>query len=304
MPQAPITRITLSDRPVDVLRLELAFPDVQGNKHFKLKYNLEKAQAEGYKSVLTFGGVFSNHVHAVAVACSKRDMKAIFILRGEDDPNNPTLQFVRSLGMETLFISREMYRLRNMPAFVEELSAQHGKVLVLPEGGTNALAIQGCAEILQGIESDYDHIFCAVGTGGTLAGLISTPGLTASVTGVAVIKGDKDTLTPTVKNLLSTEAANVQWRIVFDARFGGYGKYHPELHTYLEQFEKQHGIRPDPMYTGKMFVVAEEMLRKGLVSGSRILCVHTGGLQGWDGWYYRYANKYTDQPGSPTTTEQ
>lgn len=292
MPQATVTRITLSDRPVDVLRLELAHPDVQGNKYYKLKYNLEKAVAEGHRSVLTFGGVFSNHVYAVAVACSRLGLKAICILRGEDDPDNPTLQFVRKLGMTTLFISREMYRLRNMSAFLEELAAQHGKVYVLPEGGTNAMAVQGCAEILQGLETSYDHIFCAVGTGGTLAGLISTPGLTASITGVAVIKGDKDTLTPAVKALLTSEAVQVPWRIVFDARFGGYGKYHPELHAYLDQFEAQWGIRPDPIYTGKMFFSAEEMLRKGQITGNRILCIHTGGLQGWDGWYYRYSNKY------------
>lgn len=300
MATAPITQILLQNHPVDVLRLELAHPDVQGNKYFKLKYNLNYVQEQGFRSILTFGGLFSNHIHAVAQACSELGIKSIAVLRGEDDPESPTLKFIRSKGMETLFISREMYRLRNMPAFIAELSEQFGKVYVLPEGGTNELAVQGCMEILTGIEDAYDHIFCAVGTGGTLAGIISTPGLTAKVTGVAALKGGQDTISPVIKKLLQGNTEQVQWSLVFDQHFGGYGKYHPALHAYLDTFEQEHGIKPDPMYTGKMFYKVQDMISNGMfASNEKILCIHTGGLQGWNGWHYRYSNKYQSSEETP-----
>lgn len=287
---APITTITLQGQLVDVLRLELAFPDIEGNKHFKLKYNLSHALEAGYRSVMTFGGNFSNHVYATAYACKQLGLHAIFILRGEDDSHNPTLKYVRNLGMETRFISRDMYKMRNMPEYIDTLAQQFGRIYILPEGGTNDLAVKGCAEILTGIADQYDQILCPVGTGGTLAGLINTPGLTAQVTGVSALTGGQDTLTPAVQKFILPHAQHVQWKIMFEKTMGKYAQFHPGLHKYLQAFVADHAIKPDPVYTGKMFYFTEELLKTGNWNNQRILCVHTGGLQGWAGWQYRYAN--------------
>lgn len=292
MAQAPVTSIFMHGRPVDILRLELAQPALQGNKYYKLKYNLEHMRAAGYHALMTFGGVFSNHIHATAIACKNAGIQGIAVLRGEDDPGNPTLQFIRAQGMETLFINREKYRLRNMTSFVEELSSTYGNVYVLPEGGTNALAVKGCSEILEGRVQDYDHIFCAVGTGGTISGIISTPGLKAEVTGIAVLKGEKDTLTPYVNSLIGD--VHIPWRINFDHHFGGYAKFNPALMDYIEKFTSTHQIKPDPVYTAKVFYAVDDMISKNKIpEGQRILCIHTGGLQGWDGWHYRFKKQDT-----------
>lgn len=288
MPVAPITNIILQGQPVDVLRLELAYPELQGNKHFKLKYNLQRMIREGYKTVLTFGGVFSNHIHATAVACHALGIRSVGVFRGENDPNNPTLQHVRNLGMECIFIDRSLYRKRNDPSFAESLAAQFEQTYVLPEGGTNTLAIKGCTEILSGLETAYDLVVCAVGTGGTLSGLINTPGLTAEVLGISALKSEKDVLSPAVLANVSEEAAVVQWQILFDNSIGGYGAYHEELMSYIRAFEQTHTMLPDPIYTAKMFFVVEKLIKAQQYQGKRILCIHTGGLQGWAGWNYRY----------------
>jgi len=296
MLQPIITTISLAERQVDVLRLELMHPQLQGNKYYKLKYNLEHIQEQGYEAILTFGGVFSNHIHAVACACAEKGLRCVAVLRGEDDPNNPTLSFIRNKGVEVLFITRVMYRMRNMPEFIDALSTQYGKIFVLPEGGTNPLAVQGCSEILTGLEHTYDQIFCAVGTGGTLAGIISTPGLQAKVTGISALKYETDALTPAVQKMLPGHADHVQWHILPDIRFGGYAKYHPQLARYLDSFQHRTGMQADPVYTGKMFFTAEQMIADGkCAAADRILCIHTGGLQGWNGWMYRYAKKYTTE---------
>lgn len=294
MSSAPITSISLQGKQVDILRLELEHPDVQGNKWYKLKYNLQFILDNGYKSIMTFGGVFSNHLHAIAGVCKENGIKAIAVLRGENDEENPTLKYLRSMDVECLFINREMYRMRNMPDFIAQLSAQFGNVYVLPEGGTNELAVKGCSEILQGLETKYDHILCAVGTGGTMAGIISTPGLTANVIGVSALKTDKDTISPVIRSFIP-DNNTVDWKLYFDDKFGGFGQYHGLLHQYLDAFKTTHGILLDPMYTGKLMYKTEQLISSGELTGNRILCIHSGGLQGWEGWYYRYANKYNPQ---------
>lgn len=287
----PITPISLQGHPVDVLRLELAYPEVQGNKYFKLKYNLASAIEKGFQTVMTFGGAFSNHVHATATACKQIGLHAIFCIRGEDDPHNPTLQYIRSLGMEVQFIPRAEYALRNTPAFVNKLTSRFGQVYVLPEGGTNALAIKGCSEILNGISEQYDHIICPVGTGGTMAGIINTPGLKAHVTGVCSLNGPTDSITPFIQSHVQPHARHIHWKIEFDTTFGNYASFHPELQTYMQRFIDAHAIMPDPIYTAKMFYAVEQKLASGAWRNQKILCIHTGGLQGWAGWEYRFSKR-------------
>lgn len=149
----PISQIKYKGHSIDILRLDLAFPEIQGNKHFKLKYNLEEAKRLSIDTLLTFGGAFSNHIHATAVAGKKYQFKTIGIIRGEDDIKNPTLQFIRNEGMELLFVSREQYKNKYDKQFLQTLEEKYDQFYLIPEGGTNNLAVKGCSEILSGIEN-------------------------------------------------------------------------------------------------------------------------------------------------------
>jgi len=287
----PISQIKYKGHIIDMLRLDIAFPDVQGNKYFKLKYNLEEAKKLSLNTLLTFGGAFSNHIHATAAAGEKYQFKTIGIIRGEDDIQNPTLQFVRKAGMELVFVSREQYKNKYETTFLKTLEEKYGPYYLIPEGGTNNFAVKGCSEILSGIENKYDQIFCATGTGGTLAGLISTPGLVSKTTGISVLKG-KDNVTDIINVLLQENgySHNIAWNINTNYHFGGYAKFNPSLLKFIKQFENDYHIPLDPIYTGKTCYAVFDLIDKQLISsGEKICIIHTGGLQGWMGWNYRFA---------------
>ena len=180
--------------PLTIKRLDQIHPQISGNKFFKLKYNFQEAQQHGFKSVLTFGGAYSNHIAATAFAAHQFGFNSVGIIRGEelkDHPLNPTLATAQALGMQLHFISRTAYREKDQPEFLQTLSQQFPSHYVIPEGGTNQLAIQGCKEILT--EQDqlhYDVICCAVGTGGTMTGLIEASHSHQTVIGFSALKGD------------------------------------------------------------------------------------------------------------------
>jgi len=286
-----ISQIKYKGHIIDMLRLDIAFPNVQGNKYFKLKYNLEEAKKLSLNTLLTFGGAFSNHIHATAAAGEKYQFKTIGIIRGEDDIQNPTLQFVRKAGMELVFVSREQYKNKYETTFLKTLEEKYGPYYLIPEGGTNNFAVKGCSEILSGIENKYDQIFCATGTGGTLAGLISTPGLVSKTTGISVLKG-KDNVTDIINVLLQENgySHNIAWNINTNYHFGGYAKFNPSLLKFIKQFENDYHIPLDPIYTGKTCYAVFDLIDKQLISsGEKICIIHTGGLQGWMGWNYRFA---------------
>jgi len=286
-----ISQIKYKGHIIDMLRLDIAFPDVQGNKYFKLKYNLEEAKKLSLNTLLTFGGAFSNHIHATAAAGEKYQFKTIGIIRGEDDIQNPTLQFIRKAGMELVFVSREQYKNKYETTFLKTLEEKYGPYYLIPEGGTNNFAVKGCSEILSGIENKYDQIFCATGTGGTLAGLISTPGLVSKTTGISVLKG-KDNVTDIINVLLQENgySHNIAWNINTNYHFGGYAKFNPSLLKFIKQFENDYHIPLDPIYTGKTCYAVFDLIDKQLISsGEKICIIHTGGLQGWMGWNYRFA---------------
>ncbi|MBP9190611.1 MAG: pyridoxal-phosphate dependent enzyme, partial [Chitinophagales bacterium] len=213
--QLQTDKIVYKDFPIDILRLDLIGDKLQGNKYFKLKYNIAEAKNQKLDKLLTFGGAFSNHIYATAAAGKEHDIKTIGIIRGEDNPNNPTLQFAKSMGMQLEFINREAYQHRATPAFETTLKNKFGNFYLLPEGGTNDFAIQGCAEILSGLKNKYDRIFLPVGTGGTIAGIISTPKLKTHVTGISVLRGD-DTLTKAIKKLAQSPNADISWDVNFN----------------------------------------------------------------------------------------
>ncbi|NJN26048.1 MAG: 1-aminocyclopropane-1-carboxylate deaminase/D-cysteine desulfhydrase [Cyclobacteriaceae bacterium] len=294
----PIVQIndTIIDRSgvqLFIKREDLTDTYISGNKFRKLKYNLLNAKAGGYTTLLTFGGAFSNHIHAVAYAGFKFGFKTIGIIRGEEVlPLNPTLEDAAAFGMEFQYISRESYRHKKNPAFIDKLRDDLGAFYLIPEGGSNTLAVKGCAEILIGIEKDFDHICCACGTGGTIAGLIASMAGKKKVWGFPALKNGaflKNDIAALLHGYASEPYQN--WDLVIDYHFGGYARYTYELVSFINRFKKAHKIQLDPIYTGKLMFGIYQLIANGFfVSGSKILAIHTGGFQGIKGFNQRFGD--------------
>ena len=263
-------------------REDLIHPLVSGNKFRKLKYNLEKAKALGCDTLLTFGGAFSNHIAAVAAAGEIVNFKTVGIIRGEEletsIPNNPTLQFVKNHGMDLQFVARSEYRKKTEAAFLTTFQTQYPNCYILPEGGTNHLAIKGCEEILTEQDNKFDIICCAVGTGGTVAGLINSAQNHQKILGFPALKGNF--LTDEIRKF----ATRSNWQLVSDYHFGGYAKINKELISFLNNFYQNYDVKLDPVYTGKMMFGVIDLIDRGeFIPGTKILAIHTGGLQGVKG---------------------
>jgi len=271
---------------LSVKREDLIDPYVSGNKYRKLKYNILEAKEKGYTTILTFGGAYSNHIAATAAAGKIVGLKTIGIIRGEELAKdfhknvleNDTIGFAASHGMQFKFVSRESYRNKSSVKFIEQLQEELGSFYLIPEGGTNELAIQGCEEILTLKDMDYDIICCAVGTGGTISGIINSTNDKQMVLGFPALKG----------NFLSQEikkyTSKTNWKLINDYHFEGYGKINKEGIEFINNFSAQQHIALDPVYTGKMLFGIFDMVRKGVFpKNSRILAIHTGGLQGISG---------------------
>lgn len=271
-----------------IKREDQIHPEVSGNKYRKLKYNILRAKVENAHTVLTFGGAYSNHILATAVAGDLAGLKTIGVIRGEELgkdiaktlATNPTLQQAHNHGMQFVFISREMYRTKHEPNFLRELKEKYGSFYLVPEGGTNELAIKGCEEILTKEDASFDYICCCVGTGGTISGLINTARDHQKVLGFPALKGDF--LRGEIENYTKDQS---NWDLITRYHFGGYAKYQPTLIHFINSFKSQTGIPLDPVYTGKMVFGIIEMIQKGMFKeGSKILMIHTGGLQGIQGF--------------------
>lgn len=260
---------------------------VSGNKFRKLKYNITSAKKNKKTTLLTFGGAYSNHIYAVAAAGNLTNFKTIGLIRGEKTSSlNPTLLFAKKQGMELIYISRADYKKKTDPNFLAELEKTYDAPYILPEGGTNTLAVKGCSEIVGEIDIPFDYICSAVGTGGTLAGLIAGCNDTQKVIGFSALKGG-DFLNKEVANLLYEYNGRTyqNWQIQTDYHFGGYAKIKPELIAFINRFWQQHGIKLEPIYTGKMLFGIYDLIEKGFFKqGTNIVAVHTGGLQGLEGF--------------------
>ncbi len=267
-------------------REDLLHTTISGNKWRKLKYNLEAARRQEKDILLTFGGAYANHIAAVAAAGQEFGFGTIGYIRGEEHlPLNPTLTFATNCGMQLHYLERETYRQKSVPAFLENLQNQYPATYLLPEGGTNLLAVQGCSEIVKEIPVDYDYIACAVGTGGTLAGIISGLAGEKQVIGFPALKGG-EFLTDAITGLISeyTDRTYGNWKLLLEYHFGGYAKVKPELIAFIRYFKQQHQVWLDPIYTGKMLYGLYDLIRQDyFTTGSVILAVHTGGLQGLAG---------------------
>jgi 1-aminocyclopropane-1-carboxylate deaminase len=275
-----------------IKREDLIHPFVSGNKFRKLKYNLLQAKAENQETLLTFGGAFSNHIAAVAFAGKENGFRTIGIIRGEEltgkIAENPTLQFAQNCGMQLEFVTREAYRYKNEVAFLNDLHQKHGRFYTIPEGGTNELAVKGCEEILTEDDVQFDYVCTCVGTGGTIAGIINSALPHQKVLGFPALKGDF------LQNEIRIFAKeNPNWELITDYHFGGYGKVNQELISFINAFYKNNNVPLDPIYTGKMVFGVMDLIEKNYFSNnSKILLIHTGGLQGISGMNLKLKNKH------------
>ncbi|QIC76661.1 1-aminocyclopropane-1-carboxylate deaminase/D-cysteine desulfhydrase [Acinetobacter indicus] len=276
--QVPYQHIEYRHQRISIKRLDLIHPQISGNKFFKLKYNLLAARQQGFEKVLTFGGAYSNHIAATAFAAHKFGFQSLGMIRGEElaqRPFNPTLATAQQFGMQLEFISRNAYRQKDQPDFLQHLQQQYPDFYLIPEGGTNALAVQGCREILTAEDAQFDLICCAAGTGGTLAGLIETSQQHQQLLGFSALKGDF--LTQEVAQLTTKR----NWRILDDYCCGGYAKTTPELIQFIQSFEQRYNIPLEQVYTGKMLRGIFDLIDQDKIGpDQKILLIHTGGLQG------------------------
>jgi 1-aminocyclopropane-1-carboxylate deaminase len=264
----------------------LNHPYISGNKYRKLKYNLIEARKTEKDTLLTFGGAYSNHIAAVAAVGREFEFKTIGIIRGEElaskIDSNPTLKFAQSSGMSFKFISREQYRNKTTDEFISDLKNEFGDFYLIPEGGTNTLAIKGCEEILTEVDREYDYICCSVGTGGTISGLINSKLQHQKILGFPALKGDF------LSEEITKFVTHDNWELITDYHFGGYGKVSDCLIEFINNFKKVHNIPLDPIYTGKMMYGIYDLIDKGYFpKHSKILAIHTGGLQGIEGMNQR-----------------
>jgi 1-aminocyclopropane-1-carboxylate deaminase len=276
-----------------IKREDKIHPFISGNKYRKLKYNLIEAQNTKQHTLLSFGGAYSNHIAAVAAAGKEFGFKTIGVIRGEElstkISENATLSYAQDCEMQFKFVSREAYRTKTSLKFINSLKTEFGDFYLIPEGGTNDLAVKGCEEILTDNDVFFDIVCCSVGTGGTISGLINASSPHQKIIGFPALKGDF------LQNDISKFTTKSNWELNTDYHFGGYAKINSELVEFINKFKVEHNILLDPIYTGKMMFGLFDLIKKNhFQKGTKILAIHTGGLQGIEGM-----NAYLKQKTMP-----
>jgi 1-aminocyclopropane-1-carboxylate deaminase len=274
-----------------IKRDDLIDSEVSGNKWRKLKYNIEQALSKKNDCIVTFGGAFSNHLLATAVACNKANIKSFGIVRGEElnSNSNDTLIKCAEYGMELKFIPRSEYALRNDPLFLKDLHLEFENSFIIPEGGANFYGMIGCQDIIKEIDKDFDHVFIAQGTTTTSCGVLMSLPSMSKLHVVPVLKGF-DSISE-MKNLLNyslfdedlTEDLMKRVEVHSEAHFGGYGKYTSELIKFIQEFYKKFKVPLDPIYTGKVMFELMQTIENKKMTNSKVLFIHTGGIQGSKG---------------------
>lgn len=279
-----ITKNMFKSKKVKLLiqREDLNNPHCMGNKWWKLRYNLTEAIKQNQSTILTFGGAFSNHIAATASACNRLGLNSIGIIRSEFNKNlNPTLLRAKNEGMQLQFIDRETYRNKSNV----DWKSLFGDCYLLPEGGTNELAVKSCEDMVA--FKDFDIVCVPVGTGGTLSGIVRSLKPSQFALGFSSLKGG-DFLTGEVNKYVNT----TNWSIQSNYHFGGYAKVSQQLVAFMNEFKRDYSIQLEPIYTAKMFYGIFDMIKNNkILPNSTILAVHTGGLQGIEGMNQRLQSK-------------
>ncbi|WP_440054881.1 1-aminocyclopropane-1-carboxylate deaminase/D-cysteine desulfhydrase [Pseudoalteromonas sp. T1lg65] len=290
LPESPIQTLVHPTLKLHGIRLrvkrdDLLHPVIQGNKWRKLKYNLLEMQHRGLSELVTFGGAFSNHLYATSMACKIFRFTGQIIVRGPLlDHQNPTIKMAQACGLTLHSVTRQEYRERGNKEYVENLKRRFPHAWLIPEGGTNSFAINGVKELANALPNT-DYVACAVGSGGTLAGLISGLPNTAHCIGISVLKG-ADYLQQEI-NALVTNDRTANWHLLHDYHHGGYAKLTEPLIQFCKTMRRHHHLPLEPIYTGKLLFALFDLIEKGYFKrGSDIIAIHTGGLQGLDGLRY------------------
>ncbi|TCO19596.1 1-aminocyclopropane-1-carboxylate deaminase [Kribbella orskensis] len=260
-------------------RDDLIHPEVPGNKWRKLKYNVATARELGFETLLTFGGAYSNHIRATAAMGSYCGFGTIGVIRGEEHlPLNSSLRYAVSRGMRLMYVDRTTYRAKASDAVIDALRQEFGDFYLIPEGGSNADAVRGCAELPAELDSSVDVVFCAVGTGGTLAGVAAGMRPDQLVIGVPVLKGGAFLEGDIVGLQEQVYGARTgAWRLECDYHFGGYAKRTLELGEFIDDFEGRHGLRLDWVYEAKMmYALFEQVARNAFPRGTTIVALISG----------------------------
>ena len=270
-----------------IKRDDLIHPDLSGNKWRKLKLNIEEAKKSDCDTLLTFGGAYSNHIAAAAIVGKIFGFKTIGIIRGEEHfPLNPTLQLARDNGMSLDYLNRSDYRKKEYPSFLIKLKRQYPSAYIIPEGGANKNGIKGCETIINEIKKEikFDYLTVDCGTGATLAGLINGAN-EEKIIGISVLKAKRY-----FEEYIHNHCPNkTNYSIIHDYHFGGYAKWKPELLEFMKSFYGETGIKTDPVYTGKQAFALVNLIKKGFFpKGSTVVFLHTGGLQGIEGFERRF----------------
>ena len=286
--------VTTSDRPLiqrlpgsppgpscDLLRLDLVHPVISGNKWFKLKHNLQYVLEHRYKTIVTLGGAYSNHLHATATAAKEAGIPAVGMVRGTyaKDFATPTLRECKALNMEIVFLTREAYAVKDDPKCLEQLSADYDHPFIMPEGGANAQGREGAGEIADFISSEYTHVCVSVGTGTTFIGLRNALPSSQCLLGFVPMKGGAYLQESIHSHLFHDKDSN--WQLFDHYHFGGFGRFNNDLLDYMNSFYTQTTIPLDIVYTSKMMYGVTALIHNSFFPpSSKILCIHTGGLQG------------------------
>jgi len=302
---SPIQQVELgilSEKGVElwVKRDDLIHPEVSGNKWRKLKFSFEKSKREQLSPIISFGGAFSNHLAALAAAGKLFNFPTIGLVRGEESSqNNPTLKAAKEKGMELRFVSRSQYREKDI--LIKELKKEFRNALIIPEGGADVLGVLGCTEILKEVNEHFDVICAACGTGTTLAGLALSAsddqnvlGFTAMKQGLQLVDRVDELMDRTIKAGFDRIHTH-PYELATAYHFDGFAKVNDELVEFMRNFTKLNGFYLDPVYTAKMFFGLFDMIERDMFPpGTKILVIHSGGLQGLAGMLHRGINIYPE----------
>ena len=272
----------LTSRHVEaaILRLDLMDYGLSGNKWFKLRENLRMARSSGKSAILTFGGPYSNHLLACAAACRHFGFDSIGLVRGRYPADTPSLEQAACLGMVLHRLDKASYARKAEAEFLQQWQQRYPEAWMVPEGGANSYGVEGCRSILDwAAPQQYTHICCSLGTGTTMAGLLNHPCRAIRIGFPAMRRGNY--LLQELQPYLQHPENLSKLVLMEEYHFGGFARKTPELTAFMNCFFHSYGIGLDFVYTGKMAYGVFDMIERGFFpKGSRILMIHTGGMQG------------------------